>query len=101
MTTDTHEVEIARLREAYAAWPPGTPVRLAKRTSNLFRFRDAPKAPADPKAQANAQANAQVNAQVTLRLPRPPGLSGAAWTFPRSATCCPLIPPPGPRGSAA
>src|SRR5262249_60578467 len=30
----------------YAALPPGAPVRLAKRTSNLFRFRDpAPKAP--------------------------------------------------------
>jgi FAD/FMN-containing dehydrogenase len=41
MTADTHEVAVARLREAYAAWPPGTPVRLAKRTSNLFRFRDA------------------------------------------------------------
>ena len=41
MTSDTHEVEVARLREAYAALPPGAPVRLAKRTSNLFRFRDA------------------------------------------------------------
>ena len=30
----------ARLRHAYAAIPPGTPVRLAKSTSNLFRFRD-------------------------------------------------------------
>ena len=30
----------ARLRHAYAAIPPGTPVRLAKATSNLFRFRD-------------------------------------------------------------
>ena len=36
-----HEAEVARLREAYAALPPGAPVRLAKRTSNLFRFRDA------------------------------------------------------------
>src|ERR1700676_541651 len=41
MTADTHEVAVAGLREAYAAWPPGTSVRLAKRTSNLFRFRDA------------------------------------------------------------
>ena len=41
MTADAHEVEVARLREAYAALPPGAPVRLAKRTSNLFRFRDA------------------------------------------------------------
>lgn len=30
-----------RLRDAYAAVPAGTPVRLAKSTSNLFRFRDA------------------------------------------------------------
>ena len=41
MTDGTHEAAVARLREAYAAVPPGTPVRLAKRTSNLFRFRDA------------------------------------------------------------
>ena len=51
MTADTHEVAVARLREAYAAVPPGTPVRLAKRTSNLFRFRDAaPTAPLDVSA---------------------------------------------------
>jgi FAD/FMN-containing dehydrogenase len=42
---DNHELAVAEVRDAYAAWPPGTPVRLAKRTSNLFRFRDA-----DPKA---------------------------------------------------
>jgi FAD/FMN-containing dehydrogenase len=30
----------ARLRHAYSAIPPGTPVRLAKSTSNLFRFRE-------------------------------------------------------------
>jgi FAD/FMN-containing dehydrogenase len=30
----------AALQRAYAAIPPGSPVRLAKRTSNLFRFRD-------------------------------------------------------------
>ncbi len=41
MTADTHEVAVARLRAAYTAVPPGTPVRLAKHTSNLFRFRDA------------------------------------------------------------
>src|SRR5208282_1077813 len=51
MTADAHEVEVARLREAYAALPPGAPVRLAKRTSNLFRFRDAdPKTPKAPKS---------------------------------------------------
>ncbi len=40
-TSGSHETEVARLREAYAALPPGAPVRLAKHTSNLFRFRDA------------------------------------------------------------
>src|SRR5256885_9246358 len=40
-TSGAHEAEVARLRDAYAALPPGAPVRLAKRTSNLFRFRDA------------------------------------------------------------
>jgi FAD/FMN-containing dehydrogenase len=30
---------VAALRQEYAALPPGAPVRLAKRTSNLFRFR--------------------------------------------------------------
>jgi FAD/FMN-containing dehydrogenase len=47
MTADTHEVAVARLREAYATWPPGTPVRLAKPTSNLFRFREAARSGAD------------------------------------------------------
>src|SRR5437763_7547684 len=52
-----HEAEVARLREAYAALPPGSPVRLAKRTSNLFRFRDplpgrAPGAGAAPRSGA-------------------------------------------------
>jgi FAD/FMN-containing dehydrogenase len=41
MTADAHETAVARLRDAYTALPPGAPVRLAKRTSNLFRFRDA------------------------------------------------------------
>ena len=35
-----HEAAVARLREAYTAVPPGVSVRLAKPTSNLFRFRD-------------------------------------------------------------
>jgi FAD/FMN-containing dehydrogenase len=34
----THQAAVARLQRAYAAIPPGQPVRLAKRTSNLFRF---------------------------------------------------------------
>ena len=38
-----HEAAVARLRDAYAAVPEGVPVRLAKPTSNLFRFRDPPR----------------------------------------------------------
>jgi FAD/FMN-containing dehydrogenase len=34
-----HEEAVARLRASYAAIPTGQPVRLAKRTSNLFRPR--------------------------------------------------------------
>src|SRR5215469_5018137 len=37
-----HRAAVAALRESYAALPPGAPVRLAKRTSNLFRFREPP-----------------------------------------------------------
>jgi FAD/FMN-containing dehydrogenase len=39
-----HRAAVARLQREYAAIPPGSPVRLAKRTSNLFRFTggDAP-----------------------------------------------------------
>jgi FAD/FMN-containing dehydrogenase len=33
-----HREAVDRLRRDYAAIPPGAPVRLAKRTSNLFRF---------------------------------------------------------------
>lgn len=36
---DQHEAAVERLRASYAAMPPGAPVRLAKRTSNLFRPR--------------------------------------------------------------
>jgi FAD/FMN-containing dehydrogenase len=36
-----HNAAVARLRAAYAAVPAGVPVRLAKPTSNLFRFRDS------------------------------------------------------------
>ncbi|MBO0801486.1 MAG: FAD-binding oxidoreductase [Nocardiopsaceae bacterium] len=35
-----HEAAVARLRDSYAAVPPHQPVRLAKPTSNLFRFRE-------------------------------------------------------------
>lgn len=34
-----HAAAVAALRAQYAALPPGAPVRLGKRTSNLFRFR--------------------------------------------------------------
>jgi FAD/FMN-containing dehydrogenase len=40
-----HERAVEALRESYAAIPPGTPIRLAKKTSNLFRFRDETQAP--------------------------------------------------------
>ena len=36
-----HEAAVAAIQQAYAAVPPGAKVRLAKRTSNLFRFRDS------------------------------------------------------------
>jgi FAD/FMN-containing dehydrogenase len=35
-----HRRAVAGIERAYAAIPPGQPVRLAKSTSNLFRFRD-------------------------------------------------------------
>ncbi|RKN49596.1 FAD-binding oxidoreductase [Micromonospora endolithica] len=40
-----HDSAVAQLRRSYAAVPPGEPIRLAKRTSNLFRPRNAPRAP--------------------------------------------------------
>ena len=52
MTDVTNRVQpdyaaaVAEIRAAYAAIPPGSPVRLAKRTSNLFRFRDPAAGPA-------------------------------------------------------
>ncbi len=36
-----HQEAVRRLQASYAALAPGSPVRLAKRTSNLFRPRDA------------------------------------------------------------
>ena len=40
-----HQRAVERLRASYAAIPPGEPVRLAKRTTNLFRPRAATEAP--------------------------------------------------------
>ena len=68
-----HEAAVTRLRDAYAAVPEGVSVRLAKPTSNLFRFRDP----------ASAAERGQPR-RVGLR----PGAS--TWTRPR-----------GPRSSAA
>lgn len=39
LESDHHDRAVAALREQYAAIPAGAPVRLAKATSNLFRFR--------------------------------------------------------------
>src|SRR5689334_24495723 len=45
MVAAEHRAAVAALRESYTALPAGAPVRLAKRTSNLFRFREpAPQA---------------------------------------------------------
>ncbi|RIV36034.1 FAD-binding oxidoreductase [Micromonospora radicis] len=38
-----HDLAVAQLRRSYAAVPPDQPIRLAKRTSNLFRPRNAPR----------------------------------------------------------
>ncbi|HEX4723846.1 MAG TPA: FAD-binding oxidoreductase [Pseudonocardiaceae bacterium] len=42
---DSHRAAVAKLRAEYRALPDGSPVRLAKPTSNLFRFRDPTGAP--------------------------------------------------------
>ena len=38
---EQHSAGVARLEESFAALPPAVPVRLAKRTSNLFRARSS------------------------------------------------------------
>jgi FAD/FMN-containing dehydrogenase len=40
-----HRSAVAAIEGAYAAIPEGTPIRLAKKTSNLFRFRGDPAVP--------------------------------------------------------
>jgi FAD/FMN-containing dehydrogenase len=42
---DGHRSAVATLRKAYSELPAGSPVRLAKPTSNLFRFREPTGAP--------------------------------------------------------
>ncbi|MFL6108620.1 MAG: FAD-binding oxidoreductase [Marmoricola sp.] len=43
--TSRHEAAVDRLRASYAAIEPGSPVRLAKKTTNLFRQRAAAAGP--------------------------------------------------------
>ncbi|QSB13348.1 FAD-binding oxidoreductase [Natronosporangium hydrolyticum] len=45
MAEAQHAAAVAALREQFAALPAGAPVRLAKPTSNLFRFRPATAGP--------------------------------------------------------
>nr|WP_238338520.1 FAD-binding oxidoreductase [Pedococcus badiiscoriae] len=45
LETGTHEHAVRRLAESYRAIPADAPVRLAKKTSNLFRARAASQAP--------------------------------------------------------
>jgi FAD/FMN-containing dehydrogenase len=61
-----HDAAVARLRDAYAAVPPGVKVRLAKPTSNLFRFREAG-AKSGAKSGAKAGSKAGANATETVR----------------------------------
>ncbi|WP_018657000.1 FAD-binding oxidoreductase [Actinomadura flavalba] len=45
LVNDDHERAVEALRRSYAAIPEGRPIRLAKKTSNLFRWRDPSEAP--------------------------------------------------------
>ncbi|MQY08389.1 FAD-binding oxidoreductase [Actinomadura macrotermitis] len=45
LVNDDHQRAVSALRRSYEAIPAGTPVRLAKKTSNLFRWRDPSQAP--------------------------------------------------------
>ena len=81
-----HQAAVARLQAAYAAIPPGRPIRLAKRTSNLFRFREAAVARTDPGDGAGTG---------VARRAAPP-----AWTCPRSGECSASTRSPGPRSPA-
>jgi FAD/FMN-containing dehydrogenase len=39
LSEERHRAAVTAVQRAYAAIPPGSPIRLAKSTSNLFRFR--------------------------------------------------------------
>jgi len=63
-----YRAAVAALRQSYAALPPGAPVRLAKRTSNLFRFREpAPKVP-DRRALPGPRGAAGLDASAFTRV---------------------------------
>jgi FAD/FMN-containing dehydrogenase len=68
-----HRAAVAAIRDAYAAIPAGTRVRLAKRTSNLFRFRDP--APRKTAGRAAAPAGAGPGAPAPVA-----GLDAAAFS---------------------
>jgi FAD/FMN-containing dehydrogenase len=77
--SDTHEAAVARLGDAYAALPPGVPVRLAKRTSNLFRFRDPALAPAAAGGPAATASNAALDVSAFGHVLRVDRAAGTAW----------------------
>src|SRR5580658_9943710 len=60
-----HRAAVERIQRAYQEIPPGEPVRLAKSTSNLFRFREPVKrgGAAGQAASAPAVAGAGLDAQ--------------------------------------
>ena len=67
-----YQAAVTRLQADYDAIPPGSPVRLAKRTSNLFRFRDAAAGSAGgPKGAAGARGGPGLKGIYRARRPAP------------------------------
>jgi FAD/FMN-containing dehydrogenase len=60
---EQHEAAVARLKASYDAIPSGAPVRLAKRTTNLFRARSASAAPGLDVSGLNGVISVDVAAQ--------------------------------------
>ena len=54
LSMPAHQAAVADIERAYAAIPPGQRVRLAKRTSNLFRFGAPPGGPSGPALDVSA-----------------------------------------------
>src|SRR5579871_5706376 len=79
MSADTHAAAVARLRDAYAALPAGVPVRLAKRTSNLFRFRDPDAAGGAAAAAGQAGSAARLDVSAFGRVLRVDPAARTAW----------------------